>query len=569
MKQYIIIACCLLGISGTAQELDVKKTWVSGHARSILLTDTYDARGLNDTVTANALMSGHTLLDLAANIQPTENIFIQGKIRIRNDHGGFWDSGVTFDVRNLYLRGVIGNAFRYQLGDVNYKLTEYTFFNPDEELSQNEQLAFMWMREMNRYDLFYDENNTWRQQGVTGEFGLKFKKNIESMDFNMFTMRLNTFETAAFEQLYTGARVSLKQSDMFDFHGNYVHAFDLIGTSANTDRYDNSVITGGFGVHKDISDWKGHIHSEFGISNEEKILQTDTLTKEDYFSDIEFKLENKDSKMQFTLGYNEVGPQFRSIGAQTRRLNVNAQPRAFSRIGNTQELRSLGMLDIIRDASLYNTRLNNSLMAFNPSYGNFRPYGKATPNRRAMSVTADFKELVDFIDVGVNLISASEVIGSGTADLKQFMVMSGQTNIHIGQLLETERQIDLIVGYSSESTTRSGDSDFESIDLSNTVLDLATEIGIVDGLKFVAAYRTLESEGNELERRENQIGELIGFTTYDVSFKEDLSALGLRYDFNENAMLNFQYSRYLYNDNRGIQQPYALNDLSIIYRIKF
>jgi hypothetical protein len=50
-----------------------------------------------------------------------KNTEILGMFRIKNNFGGFWGSGVTFDVRQLYMKGVVAKALRYQLGDLNLK----------------------------------------------------------------------------------------------------------------------------------------------------------------------------------------------------------------------------------------------------------------------------------------------------------------------------------------------------------------------------------------------------------------------------------------------------------------
>lgn len=62
-------------------------------------------------------------------------------IRIKNQLGGFYGAGVTFDVRQLYVKGIISNVVRYQLGDINYKLTPFTFYNNDfDDLMQHPQV---------------------------------------------------------------------------------------------------------------------------------------------------------------------------------------------------------------------------------------------------------------------------------------------------------------------------------------------------------------------------------------------------------------------------------------------
>ena len=80
---------------------------------------------------------GHTLVDLSANIKPNNNTYIRSSIRVRNEYGGFWGSGVTFDLRELYLRGLISNSIRYQIGDMDYKMTPFTFYNNSERFYSN------------------------------------------------------------------------------------------------------------------------------------------------------------------------------------------------------------------------------------------------------------------------------------------------------------------------------------------------------------------------------------------------------------------------------------------------
>lgn len=63
------------------------------------------------------------------NIKPNKNTEIMGMFRIRNEYGGFWGSGVSFDVRQLWIKGVVANALRYQLGDLNLKQTQFTLYN--------------------------------------------------------------------------------------------------------------------------------------------------------------------------------------------------------------------------------------------------------------------------------------------------------------------------------------------------------------------------------------------------------------------------------------------------------
>ncbi|MDG1850275.1 MAG: hypothetical protein P8I82_07315 [Flavobacteriales bacterium] len=117
----------LLSVSAFSQDSQ-KKYWVSGAARGIFNLDEYNGQA-NDNSTARKSEYGHTLVDLSANIRPNKNTFVRTTLRVRNEYGGFWGSAITFDVRELYLKGLIANSVRYQIGDINYKLTPFTFYN--------------------------------------------------------------------------------------------------------------------------------------------------------------------------------------------------------------------------------------------------------------------------------------------------------------------------------------------------------------------------------------------------------------------------------------------------------
>ncbi|NND94401.1 MAG: hypothetical protein HKN45_06005 [Flavobacteriales bacterium] len=570
MKYTLSILTVFIGLTLYSQKLDVKETWVSGYARSVLYNDDYTNESETDTTTAAKLMSGHTLVDLAVNVKPNDKVFIQGMVRIRNDHGGFWGSGTTFDVRNLYLRGLIGKGFRYSVGDINYKLTPYTMFNTEEEMSHHDIDAFRLMRDLTRFDLFYNDDNSWRQQGATGEFGLTFKKGIEELDFTGFTSRLNwTANNGLLERLHSGANIQLKQSKYLDLHLTYVDAFDIPGTSASTTEYNNPVLTGGIGLHYRVDDWNLDLASELGNSTETLIIGDDESTREDYFADIDITVTQREKNLKVGLGYQEVGPDFRSIGAQTKRVDFNSANLAFQRYGNMQDLRPIGMLDLIRDASLYNTELSPGLMPYNPSYGNAQPYGAATPNRRNMSLSVDWQDSEEMVNISAQGIMGEEVIGEGTSALRSFNTYDILAVAHLDRLIGLDRNLTLTIGYWGESTNRDGTESYEEVALDNSTLTAGLNFEFVEDFEFIAGYRKLVSQGNEFSTRANIVGDIITFTPMDIDFEEDLFAVGARYNFSENSIINFQWTGYNFVDAQKMQQDYSLSNVSLIYRMIF
>ena len=121
--RYFLIILFLVCSSGFAFSQNGKKVQFVGGARSLNTLAELDSASIPKR------SGGYALLDLGIKINPNSNTEVMGMFRINNEYGGFWGGGVNFDVRQLYVRGVANDIFRYQVGNIDYKLTPYTFYN--------------------------------------------------------------------------------------------------------------------------------------------------------------------------------------------------------------------------------------------------------------------------------------------------------------------------------------------------------------------------------------------------------------------------------------------------------
>jgi hypothetical protein len=240
-----------------AQENDLKKVVFTGAARGLYYGDKIDHDKMEDSITIPRTNSGHTLVDLGMNIRPNRNTEIQGMVRVRNDYGGFWGSGVSFDIRQLYIKGVAGGVVRYQLGDINYKLSPYTLSNTQQEIITQGPVVFQQQTRLMNYDNFYAADSSWRQQGAAAEFGLQFSKFVRELQFHTVATRVRTTDFGSInDRLFAGYNVNLVQSNFFEVGINHVTLFDIAGTSRNLSTFHNPVTTGTLLLKKDISNLK-------------------------------------------------------------------------------------------------------------------------------------------------------------------------------------------------------------------------------------------------------------------------------------------------------------------------
>lgn len=568
-RLFYINLIMLLGIQAYGQDT-TRKVWVSGAARGVLYGDDYSLQNSTDSVTPAKLNSGHTMVDLKANVKPNSQTYINATVRVRNDYGGFWGAGVTFDVRQLYVKGVVANTVRYQLGDINYKLTPYTFYNNDES-AMSIPGAFGVYKEMLHYDMFYQDDNSWRQQGAAADFALEFSNVVEELQFNFFATRQNPTDFGfTSERIFYGGNISLLQSKYFDAGVNFTNMMDLLGTSDDTTSLHMPVQSLTAALHLDEEDWNLDLKAELGNSRVYVDKDTSFNEHEDYFYDFGAAFVYKPYELFVDLSYRDVGPKFRSPGAQSLRLNYASNPFAFGRIGRNQDVRSLALIDLLRDASIYNYRLSSNLQTYLPRYGNAQPYGVATPNRKGFTLALGQNNYKGLYDVKATYQSLSEIVGQGTDALRAYNTLRLNATLHVASMIGSyNKAIDLEFAYWNENTKRDGEEAFENVDFTNTSYSLGVEIETINKLKLIYGLMNVESSGFEYLSLRNNSNEIVDFLEYKSNITENISAVGLKYEFSATSSLqfNWQVSQCANADDNSLD--YRFDQFALMYNLKF
>ena len=572
----------LLVLAATQAFGQQKKIWISGAARGVMYGDSYSATNENDSITAQNLQSGHAMVDLGVNIQPSENILIQGMVRIRNDYGGFWGSGVSFDVRQLYIKGILGGFLRYQLGDINYKLSPYTFSNNVGLVNQYDGVITSVPLQQTQYDLFYTQDQTWRQQGAAVDFALEFSEVIDEMQFNLFTTRIvpSNFSTVD-DRLYSGGSVVLVQSEFLKFGGQFVNLYDFKETSNNNIFLRNPVLTGSAEFNYKFNKTNFSAALETGKSTLEWQNDAEAPVLEDYFYDATVKAGWSSLGISVTAGYRDVGPNFRSAGAQTMQVNFAASPQAYQRYGNAQAIRELTMVDLYRDASLYNVQIREGLMVYDPRYDNATPYGRATPNRKGFNIGANYEDKQQRWLVQATSELLTDVVGEGTTGLKNYNTTSIFAELRINNLIGLPDRKIWISGRFGMQNTKRGITDIpeDQVDLATQFSDFNLTATIIGQLELIAQYRLWSTSGNELLAIRNGYSEIINYDQYVIDYNENLLGAGLQYAFTEKAHLRLMWQTFNWDDklympaNAGEDAtgtlPYSINTWTLFFTMNF
>jgi hypothetical protein len=574
MKIHHILFLFGIGCAATVSaQQDTRKITFMGAARAQFYSDHYQSYFEEDTVTTAKLNSGNTLVDLGINMRPNPQMEIQGMVRVRNDYGGFWGAGVSFDVRQLYVKGVAGGIVRYQLGDINYKLTPYTLWNSNQEMITGVPFLLQQQTDVVNYDHFYSNDNSWRQQGASAEVAFEFGKWIKEIGIKTVATRVKTTDfSQTNDRIFSGINLSLLQSEHLRVGFTYVNVFDIYGTSRSNTTFHHPVMTANMNYNRKVGNMTHTIEAEAGRSKwYYKESDSDSIPAwQGKFADAKYKIRQNNLGVQGGVQLKYVSSDFRSMGAQTKRVNFNGQLNAFQRVGNDQVLRPVSMIDLMRESGLYTMQLQTNLMAFSPHYDNITPYGEATPNRQAMILSAGFDKKNNPVTAQVNYYRGQEVRGEGTTTLRNFERYELNASFNAKQYLGSkDKEATVQVRFRNDRTTRLGSESVPSIDLTSQTMTAGFDYEWKKQWHLLGAFQMLAYDGFEISSVRDENQEIFNFTELNLKGSEQLASIGAKYTFSEKSFLSVQYYQFLNNTNQLEEALYTNKQWMLLYQINF
>ncbi len=540
-----------------------------GGARSFTANNNLNVQSsIPDTTTVKRNTSGYALIDLGVNLRPNKNVEILGMFRIRNDYGGFWGAGTSFTVRQLWLKGIIGNVLRYQLGDLNLRQTPFTLYNHHADRIDSLPTIFKLQNDIVSYEKFY-QKNTWRQQGATIDFGLKFAKVLQEVNVMGYLTRLQASNfTTVPDRLMGGTTINLVQSQYFKIGYNNLFVFDLAKTTPDSNLYSNTVHSLSPKFNKNFGENKLEVKAELGQSQVQYSQQIAQSKLTDNFIHATAKFTMPKFHLELAASYLNVGPDFRSIGAQSKNINYNNLPNFYNRIGNDKLARPLDLMDIIRNDNLYNTSVTANLMPINPLYNNILPYGITTFNRQGVIVQFNYLSPKGLYFKAEQAF-LSEIRGQGTLNLKTFTQTKLNSQIELHKLLKLKRQIKIQLGMNYQTTERSSTLAVENVNLKTLQYQAGLEIEVLPNIDLLGGIVSTNTNGNDFIPERNNFSTIQFFNNTNYNINQQLWALGARCRFSHNIYLTALYQTNTYDNRLDNNTNYSISQFAIIYNMLF
>jgi len=554
-----LIAICFFvftAITTMAQER-VKKIEFYGAAKTNILHQGFDVDG--DTMNVSNANYGHSLIDLGILVRPSANTEIATEFRLRNELGGFWGGAVTYGIRKLTLKGVVNDAIRYKIGDIDLEMTPYTLYNNNYQDVVNEATVFQMAREVINYENYFS-GNAWRQQGLQSSYGFYLNnETFKSIDVNLFSTRNRTADpsSASPERLFSGGQIGLNTSyGLITFHS--ANLFDLKNTVNDMNLYYNSVNTVSASISlADLPKFSLNYEGGTSKANYENLIEEETVTIQDYFWNLGL-IYSPTNKLRLSVNGINTGPQFRSPAAQNIRLGYSSISNVFPTIGNNPAVRNMGLLDYLYNDVFYYKTFDSQLDLYNPAFSNALPYGLATPNRKGFSVSLDELAIKEQFNLSSEIHMMSETIGTGTTQLKSFMKFVAKVNYDY-------KKWSANAGLAYESTSRDGQA-YEKIELSSMLFDFGVDFDLTDQLSILFGTKYHMADGNELLAVYDSYNNPLYFDPISYNDqKQKLNSIGLMVNFSERSKLTTSLSSF----SQKAEQEYNFNQLQLLYRLNF
>ncbi|MEM6782629.1 MAG: hypothetical protein AAF624_02715 [Bacteroidota bacterium] len=545
-----------------------------------------------DTVTAESQTDGEFVLDLALNAQPNSDTEVQAVIRFRNEFGGFFGAGVNVEVRELWARGVVADVIRYRVGDMDQVLTPYTLYLEEEDGVVLEPEVFRPQKEVLYYEEFYTGRNTRRLQGANLGFGLEFEQGLEELDVDAFVARLrgtNFSDTPT--RLISGGRAAVSTAPLTSYGStinlgtNLAYTFDDLESGDANTGIRNTVLTLDYDIAiLDRATYDLRLFGETGVSwltlqldDEDEGVTDDTpIEDNDTFVEIGLQSTYKPLALTFRGQFVNVGPDFFSAAAQSKRVDYSRSLGVYNRLGNDRLERLPTLFDLTRDPELYTFRISDELMAYDPRYSNVLPYGSATPNRRGARFGIDYAPAEGAIDASLDLALLTELRGQGTTELKDFLLLRASSDVDAGQLIGINRLFDITLGLQVEDTSRGG-VDVEQVDLSSLLFEAGFAFEIYNRLDVLAGTKLRTADGREYIPVFENFNDVRDFPEpFDIDDQETLLGAGLRYRFRDDVYLTVQFQHLSYSNDatpaEGVTLPpedYSFGQIFALYSMFF
>lgn len=384
----------------------------------------------------------------------------------------------------------------------------------------------------------------------------------------------------------SAANISLIGKKWLDAGARVIQHYDVAGTSNDTvsKKYLNTVASADIALKHSTENFDTRLSSEFGFSKYEKKIKGASNQTADNFFDLKLNVKHKRTGAFLQGIYRQVGTEFTSVAAQTRRVNDSYSTSGFFSTGQNGALQRTNSYDSLANnqslyerlqyTSLYNYNITDGFSSYFIPYNIINPYGDATPNRRGVKFTVGLDRPDSLFSGKVFVSNQKEItpigVDSGETNLRQFVEYGLGFRAPLHKYLKLKNQIILTAGYKNSHVKREGDA---KIDLKADYIDLGAQIEVFKQVDLLVGYKAFAAKGTELVQNRDKVNKYVQaspLTDYKVyDFSENNFAFGAKYRLSTMSYVTCTYSMPSFKNKLSDKYNYNYNQIFVNFTIHF
>ena len=166
----------------------------------------------------------------------------------------------------------------------------------------------------------------------------------------------------------------------------------------------------------------------------------------------------------------------------------------------------------------------------------------------------------------------SEFVGQNVSDTRSFNNFIFGAKVNVNRFIGWNKLIAIYGSYNTETTTRENPG--IGIDFTTSILDASLDVEIINRLHLIGGVKMLAAEGYEFTtvRDEfNNVSERDTPSQIDIDVNDQVLVAGMKYNFGANSFfgLSTQFSTYKANETQTTSEEYDLDQVYLVYQIKF
>ena len=206
-------------------------------------------------------------------------------------------------------------------------------------------------------------------------------------------------------------------------------------------------------------------------------------------------------------------------------------------------------------------------MPYDARYGTATPYGKATPNRRGISLRIARGDNQDTWSFEMATSVLQDLTPEGVDNRRVYMCSDAMGQFTVSSLWKGERKLKMNGGWRLQCANRDG-TRFESVNLKSQVFDFGGTWDVMESVSLLYGVKRIRAIGTEYLALRDADFTITDFNKVTLDLMDEFQAMGLQWNLNKQTQATIQWQHWALNDFSN-EQSAKISRVLFVFKTSF